>query len=142
MTSANILPHPPPLPAPHFAMPFKKLRQSNEIAFWRVESRACKPEIKKATVAAFDYHLAVSDYSGRCSRQCLTKQLLSERKHNFPPRRMRHSALEKEKQAQLHEISSLESKLSVMQHEQDVIVKLKEQALGSSHHQVRLLKGF
>lgn len=44
--------------------------------------------------------------------------------------------LEKEKDAQQREISILESKLAMMQHERDALTKLKAQAEGSTHHQV------
>ena len=50
--------------------------------------------------------------------------------------RMKCGALEKERDSRLHDISLLESKLSVVQHEQDMMTKLKNQAVGSSHHQV------
>ena len=53
--------------------------------------------------------------------------------------RVKNSLLEKEREAQLHEIAMLESKFSVMQHEQALITKLKNQAVGSSHHQVNFL---
>lgn len=52
---------------------------------------------------------------------------------------MRYAALEKERDSQLHELALLESKLSIMQHEQDLVVKLKNQAVGSTHHQVKIL---
>lgn len=50
--------------------------------------------------------------------------------------RFRCGALEKERDSRLHDISLLESKLSMMQHEQDMMTKLKNQAMGSSHQQV------
>lgn len=49
---------------------------------------------------------------------------------------MKCGGLEKERDSRVRDIAVLESKLNMMQHEQDLITKLKNQALGSSHQQV------
>lgn len=50
--------------------------------------------------------------------------------------RAKLSSMEKERDAGRHTLALLESKLSVMNHERDVLTKLKTQAEGSTHHQV------
>ena len=43
--------------------------------------------------------------------------------------------MEKEREAERHTLTLLESKLSTLNHERDMLTKLKAQAEGSTHHQ-------